>query len=60
MVKKQYTSPLRQYINVVERYMCEKNWDKIDYSKVPSCAMKRLKKAFENKYLTNLLNKTIC
>ena len=45
--RKQYTSPLRQYINVVERYMCKKNWDKIDYSKVPSCAMKRLKKAFE-------------
>lgn len=45
--RKQYISPLRQYINVVERYMCEKNWDNIDYSKVPSCAMKRLKKAFE-------------
>lgn len=44
--RKQYITPLRQYLNVVERYMCEKKWDQIDYSKVPSCAMKRLKKAF--------------
>jgi hypothetical protein len=26
--------------------MCTKQWDKIDFSKVPSCAIKRLKKAF--------------
>lgn len=44
--RKMYISPLRQYIKIVERYMCEKRWDQIDYSKVPSCAMKRLKKAF--------------
>jgi hypothetical protein len=44
--RKIYTSPLRQYLKIVERYMCERKWDQIDYSKVPSCAMKRLKKAF--------------
>ena len=44
--RKIYTSPLRQYLKIVERYMCEKKWDQIEYSKVPSCAMKRLKKAF--------------
>jgi hypothetical protein len=44
--RKAFTTPLRAYIKVVERYMCLKDWDKIEYSKVPSCAMKRLKKAF--------------
>ena len=44
--RKGYTTPLRQYLKVVERYMCDRKWDEIEYSKVPSCAMKRLKKAF--------------
>jgi len=45
--RKEYTTPLREYLKVVERYMCDGKWDEIEYSKVPSCAMKRLKKAFE-------------
>lgn len=45
--RKQYTTPLREYLKIVERYMCDRKWDEIEYSKVPSCAMKRLKKAFE-------------
>lgn len=45
--RKHYTTPLRQYLKIVERYMCDRKWDEIEYSKVPSCAMKRLKKAFE-------------
>ena len=45
--RKAYITPLRQYLHIVERYMCDKKWNEIDYSKVPSCAMKRLKKAFE-------------
>jgi len=46
-LRKHYLTPLRAYLNVVERYMCNKQWDAINYSKVPSCAMKRLKKSFE-------------
>jgi hypothetical protein len=46
VLRKQYLSPLRAYLNVVERYMCDREWDGIDYNKVPSCAMKRLKKSF--------------
>lgn len=46
--RKQYITQLRQYLKIVERFMCENNWDKIDFSKVPSCAMKRLKNTFEN------------
>lgn len=45
--RKEYIIPLRQYLNIVEKYMCENQWNDIEYSKVPSCAMKRLKKTFE-------------
>lgn len=45
--RKEYITPLRQYLKIVERYMCDRKWDEIEYSKVPSCAMKRLKNAFE-------------
>jgi hypothetical protein len=46
-LRKNYITPLRAYLKVVERFMCERQWDKINYNKVPSCAMKRLKKSFE-------------
>lgn len=45
--RKEFTSPLRSYLEVVESLMCRKDWEKIDFNRVPSCAMKRLKKAFE-------------
>ena len=44
-----YTSPLRLYLKIVERFMCSNSWDEIDYSKVPSCAMKKLKSSFEKR-----------
>jgi hypothetical protein len=37
---------LRQYLHIVESYMCNSDWRSIDYSKVPSCAMFKLKNAF--------------
>lgn len=37
---------LRDYLNVVEVRMTEKNYDKIDYSQVPSGAALRYRKAF--------------
>ena len=46
-LRKKYITPLREYLRVVERFMCERRWDEIDYNTVPSCAMKRLKKSFE-------------
>ena len=46
-LRKQYLTPLRAYLKIVERFMCDREWDEIDYNKVPSCAMKRLKKSFE-------------
>lgn len=39
-------SLLRDYLKIIEKYMCTKEWKKIDYSTVPSCAMHKFKKAF--------------
>lgn len=45
-LRKKYNTPLRAYLHVVEKYMCSRDWSKIDYSKVPSYAMTRLRKSF--------------
>ena len=45
--RKVYTTPLREYLQVTETLMCRKDWDRINFDKVPSRAMKNLKKAFE-------------
>lgn len=45
--RKKFISPLRSYLNIVEKLMCQNDWDKIDFSKVPSCAMIKLKNAFQ-------------
>lgn len=39
-----YLSPLRKSINVVERLLCAKSYDEIDFSKVPSLALLRYTK----------------
>lgn len=44
--RKNYLSPLRNKINIVESLMCSNQWDKIEYKNVPSVAIKRLNKAF--------------
>lgn len=46
-LRKTYLTPLRAYLKIVERYMCDGKWGDIEYNKVPSCAIKRLKKSFE-------------
>ena len=45
--RKKFNTPLRSYVNVVERFICSGKWDHVDYNKVPSHAMKKLRKAFE-------------
>lgn len=45
--RKDLIGPLRTHLRIVEKFMCNKDWESIEFSKVPSCAMKRLKKAFE-------------
>ena len=44
---KQYRNMLVSLTNVVEQKMCAKEWDNIDFSKIPSVASARYIKAFE-------------
>ena len=46
-LRKEFLTPIRSYLKIVEKYMCTNKWDEIDYNKVPSCAMNNLKNAFE-------------
>lgn len=59
--RKQYLTPLRKKINIIENLLCHKEYDKINYENVPSIAHKRLKNTFMkhdkerySKYLNNL------
>ena len=45
--RKKYLSPLRTYLQIVEKYMCTNEWNKINYFKVPKKALKNLSKAFQ-------------
>ena len=44
--RKQYLSPLRNKINIIEKLLCNKEYNKINYESVPSIAHKRLKNTF--------------
>jgi hypothetical protein len=46
--RKEYLAPLRNKINIVEKLMCDNEWDKINYEGVPGVASRRLHKAFSN------------
>jgi len=63
-LRKQYLSPLRQHIKIVETQMCENKWSDIIYSSVPGVAMTNLNKAFKRhdetrflQYLDDVKNK---
>ena len=45
---KRYRKTLVTLTKVVETQMCAQEWDKIEYSKVPSVAMSRYRKTFSN------------
>lgn len=38
-LRKVYLAPLREKLRIIERAMCANEWEKIDFSKVPSMAM---------------------
>lgn len=44
--RKEYLVPLRQRINIVEKLICNNEWDKVKYECVPGVASKRLLNAF--------------
>ncbi|GLE03441.1 hypothetical protein PINS_up012343 [Pythium insidiosum] len=49
-LRKQYLSPLRERLRILERYMCANDWDAINLNAVPSVAMRihgKPGKAFE-------------
>jgi hypothetical protein len=46
-LRKKYLTPLRTYIGILEQKMCAKDWESVDYKKVPFQAFRRHKKAFE-------------
>jgi len=46
MTSKEYRKTLSRLTNVVETQMCDNQWNEIEYSHVPSVAMKNYRKAF--------------
>ena len=61
--RKMYLTPLRNKINIIEKLMCNNEWNKIEYKKVPAIASKKFKNAFMkhdqeryNEYLNNVMS----
>jgi len=61
--RKEYITPLRNKINIIEKKMCNNDWDKIEYEKVPGVASKKFKNAFMkhdkeryDEYLKNVMS----
>lgn len=58
--RKQYLTPLRNKIDIIETKMCKTDWKNINYENVPSIASKKYKNAFmkndEERYLQYLNN----
>ena len=44
--RKEYISPLRKKLDLVETKMCNKQWELIEYEKLPAKALSKYKKAF--------------
>jgi hypothetical protein len=47
VLRQKYNTPLRTYLKIVERYICTQRWDEIEYDKVPTQTMLKLKKSFQ-------------
>jgi hypothetical protein len=56
--RKEYISPLRKKLDIIESKLCNKDWEQIDYSKIPAKALSIYKKCFikndNDKYSTFL------
>jgi len=62
-LRKNYLTPLRNKINIVETKMCKNQWNDINFNKVPSNAMHLYSKSFKkhsnelyNEWVNNLSN----
>jgi hypothetical protein len=57
--RKEYIIPLRKKLDIIESKLCNKDWELIDYSKVPAKALSIYKKSFiknDNEKYTEFLN----
>ena len=45
-LRQRYITPLRRYLKITEQFMCAKQWEEIEFERVPLQAMKRSRKAF--------------
>lgn len=45
-LRKDFLAPLREHLSIVETKMCQKQYNQIEYEKVPSVAMNKYKNAF--------------
>jgi hypothetical protein len=46
--RKEFISPLRSYLKITEKYMCNCEWEKIDFDNIPYYCVKKFKKSFES------------
>lgn len=46
-LRKEYITPMRKHINILENQMCMNDWQSIKLSEVPSVAMNKCKEAFK-------------
>jgi hypothetical protein len=44
--RKEYISPLRKHLDIIETKLCNNDWNNIDYSKIPSKALDFYKNSF--------------
>lgn len=44
--RKLYIVPLRKKLNIIETKLCNKEWNNIEYSKIPASALNKYKKCF--------------
>lgn len=44
--RKEYIIPLRKRLDIIETKLCNKDWENIDYSKIPTGALRKYKNAF--------------
>lgn len=57
--RKEYITPLRKKLDIIESKLCNKDWENIDYSKVPAKALSIYKKSFiknDNEKYTSFLS----
>jgi hypothetical protein len=45
--RKEFLSPLRKYLKIIETFVCNSEWEKIDFDNIPYYCVKKYKKIFK-------------